>query len=154
MQDIQIKRIIESDVSEDLIQALHKSFPHDEDTQNWELSKVLDFVSDTRNVLIIAFEHKVVAGFIFGWEIPRLEKSRHFYIDEVATAEKFQRQGIATQMLRFLEAHVRSEHYDVMYVLTEAVNLGANKLYKKVADNVEIEQDIVMYEYYLKSEIE
>jgi ribosomal protein S18 acetylase RimI-like enzyme len=148
MENILIKRIKIEDIDENFISELRLSFePEPGDTQDWDLESTKNFVSNEKNILIIAFVGDEIAGFIFGWEVPRLEKAKHFYIDEVATTEKFQRQGIATKMFDLLKKIMTEEKFELMYVLTEEDNIPACKLYESLDTNVERENGVVMFEY-------
>ena len=145
----QVKAMLPKHINAGLIQKLKESFPLEEGTQDWDLKSTLDFVTNTKNLLIITFDGENIAGFLFGWEIPRLENKKQFYIDEIATYEKYQKQGVAKNMMNFLRETLISRNFELMYVLTEKENIAANKLYMSVDPMVEIEQDVVMFEYKL-----
>lgn len=150
MDSIQVKKLSEDDITPEFISKIREAFPPEPgDTQDWDLESAKEFVKNTKNILIIAYFDNSLAGFIFGWEVPRLEKTKHFYIDEVATNEDFQRKGIATKMLEFLKQILIEQEFELYYVLTEEDNIPACKLYESIDTKVIRENGVVMFEYNL-----
>lgn len=144
---VQIFQVTGETVNNEFTEKLKLSFPPDKDTQDWNTEKIREFIALSTNIFIVAMINREVVGFVFGWEIPRMENSKHFYIDEVATVEKYQRLVIAKDMLLYFQNILRAKDFELMYVLTKALNMPANRPYDHQDSNVEIEKDVVMYTY-------
>jgi ribosomal protein S18 acetylase RimI-like enzyme len=135
------------DVDDHFVENLTLQFPPDEDTQKWNLMKIQEFVRDRKNKFIVAAMDDAIVGIVFGWEIPRMEKSKQFYIDEVGVIESHRKKGVAKRMLHTLFARLKEEKFELVYVLTEKENIPANRLYLQASKKVSVENDIVMYTY-------
>jgi ribosomal protein S18 acetylase RimI-like enzyme len=103
-------------------------------------------LGDPRTIFLVAFsDNNDPMGFVFGYELPR----RHgdpsiLFVYEVEVDAACRRQGVATRLFRELEQIARARGIREGFVLTEADNVAANKLYEAAGGERE---DAVQWEF-------
>lgn len=78
---------------------------------------------------VIAEEHEVIHGFIFGVS-KRWWSADEFFINEMCVKSSQQRSGIGTSMLNYLAEELKSEGIENMTLLTNR-DIPAEQFYKK-----------------------
>lgn len=99
-----------------------------------DASLLREMLGDARHHLIVAIDDRVVIGFVSGVHYVHPDKPAQLFVNEVATAEQFRRQGIARAMLDAMVAHARTLGCTEAWVLTERTNQAAMALYRRRAD--------------------
>ena len=102
-------------------------------------------LADQDLVNAVAIEGDEVAGFIYGYILLRFEKTS-FFIYSVDVAEAFPRRGIGRAMLAALREYGAADHWDEMFVFTNAGNAAAMALYES-AGGVRPNLDDVMFDF-------
>ena len=93
---------------------------------------------DPRTIFLVAFDDGTPMGFVLAYELPR----RHGHeatlcIYEIEVREPFRRQGIATRLMCELESIARRRGIAEGFVLTDAANVAAMRLYESVGGTAE-----------------
>lgn len=95
-------------------------------------SRTVAFLLDPHHHLAVALDEQTVVGFASGFTYFHPDKPLELFINEVAVATAYQRQGIAKQLLQLLFAHAKALGCTQAWVLTENTNVAARKLYKSL----------------------
>jgi ribosomal protein S18 acetylase RimI-like enzyme len=91
-------------------------------------------LSDPRTIFLVAFDEDGAAmGFLFGYELLR----RHgdptiFFVYEVEVAPEYRRRGVARRLFHALAETAREREIATGFVLTNASNTAAMRLYEAV----------------------
>jgi ribosomal protein S18 acetylase RimI-like enzyme len=102
-------------------------------------------LAEERTVFVVAFADEDPVGFAFGYLLPRRHGDAEIlFVYEVDVDEGYRRQGIAKRMLRELERVARERGVGEGFVLTEADNDAANRLYTSLGGE---RLDVVQYEF-------
>ncbi len=88
-----------------------------------------EFLADSRHHLAVAVAEGVVIGFASGVHHVHPDKPAELWINELGVAESHRRQGLARRLLNVLFGHARSLGCSQAWVLAEAGNEAAHKLY-------------------------
>jgi ribosomal protein S18 acetylase RimI-like enzyme len=105
-------------------------------------------LDDPRTILLVAFDDDgAPTGFIFGYEMPR----RHgdpsiLFVYELEVEVAYRRQGVASRLLRELAQVARTRGIHTGFVLTNASNAAAMRLYESVG-GVRPNEDDVMWDF-------
>jgi ribosomal protein S18 acetylase RimI-like enzyme len=102
-------------------------------------------LDDPQAVLLAALEDGSPVGFVLAYELQR----RHGHavtlcIYEIEVHEAHRRRGIGTRLLRELEALARERGVAEAFVLTEADNTAAMRLYESAGGTAE---EVVMWDF-------
>jgi ribosomal protein S18 acetylase RimI-like enzyme len=149
--EISIKQITESDITIEFVNQLRLEFPKDEDNPEWEIEKVLNFVSDDKNLLLIGYYNNEIASFLYGHVLDRFDDQKQFFIYELGTNDKYQRKGIMKAIIETLLLELKRCDFDEAWVLTNKSNIPATSLYASTGAITE-SSDEVMYVYNLKKD--
>jgi aminoglycoside 6'-N-acetyltransferase I len=91
------------------------------------------FLSDPRHHLVVAIDAGVVVGFVSAVHHVHPDKpAPELWINEVGVAPSHQRQGIARAMLHTMLEHARGLDCREAWVLTDADNAPARRLYASI----------------------
>ncbi|WP_293909734.1 GNAT family N-acetyltransferase [Deinococcus sp.] len=91
-----------------------------------------EFFADPRHHLAAALAGDVVVGMASGVHYLHPDKPPELFINEVGVAQGYQGQGLGGRLLDALTAHARSLGCVTAWVLTEAENTAARRLYTKL----------------------
>jgi aminoglycoside 3-N-acetyltransferase I len=88
---------------------------------------------DPRTIFLVALDGDTPIGFVLAYALPR----RHGFnvtllVYEVEVAAEYRRRGVATRLLAELERIARERGIEEGFVLTEADNAAASRLYESV----------------------
>jgi ribosomal protein S18 acetylase RimI-like enzyme len=100
---------------------------------------------DPRTLFLVAFDGETPAGFVLAYALPRrhgLEVTLCVY--EVDVAEGYRRRGIGRRLLGELEAVARERGIEEGFVLTEAGNAAAMRLYESAGG---VRSDVVEWDF-------
>ena len=78
-----------------------------------------------------------VVGGILAYELTKLQGEREIYLYDLAVAETYRRQGIATALIEELKVIGKSAGASVIFVQADNVDTAAVALYTKLSDRVE-----------------
>lgn len=113
------------------------------------------FLSDPRHHIAIAVNDGVIIGFASGVEQFHPDKLPSLFINEVGVSPEFQGRRIGKRLLSLLLEHATSLGCATAWVLTEADNLPANRLYRALFEPANLASVAavpnVMYEFDLGS---
>lgn len=108
-----------------------------------------EFLNDPRHDIVVAVEDGTVVGFASAIHYVNPDKPREMWINEVGVAPSHQRNRIASAILQRLLARAQELGCSQAWVLTDADNLAANRLYKGCGGLVE-PGHTVMYSFALR----
>ncbi len=100
---------------------------------------------DPRTIFLVAFDADAPVGFVLAYELPRRhghETTLCIYEVEVDAARRGR--GIASQLLRELERLARARGVAEAFVLTEADNAAAMRLYASAGG---VPTDVVQWDF-------
>jgi GNAT superfamily N-acetyltransferase len=89
-----------------------------------------EFLADARHHLVVALDAAEVVGMASGVHYVHPDKPPELWINEVGVAPTHQGQGVGRQLLDTLLAHGRTLGCRAAWVLTDAVNPPAERLYE------------------------
>jgi aminoglycoside 6'-N-acetyltransferase I len=107
-----------------------------------------EFLDDPRHHIAVAIEDGVVVGFVSSVHYVHPDKARELWINEVAVAERFRKQGIARALMDATLANARALGCTEAWVLTNRPNESAMNLYAR-SGGVAYPGDVVMFEFKL-----
>ena len=102
------------------------------------------FLNDHRHCLVIAVKKERVIGMATGVIYIHPDKIDEMWINEVAVAKAYRRQGIASKMLKRLFVHAKANGCSEAWVATEIDNKAGRGLYRKVKG---AEEHVIMYSF-------
>jgi ribosomal protein S18 acetylase RimI-like enzyme len=102
-------------------------------------------LEDPHAIFLVAFDGRIPIGFVLAYELLR----RHGYdvtlcIYEIEVDEAWRRRGVATRLLLELERIARQRGITEAFVLTDADNAGAMRLYESVGGKA---QEVVEWDF-------
>ncbi len=90
-------------------------------------------LADERTLFVVAFDGETPVGFAFGYVLPRRHgDAEMLFVYEVDVDAGYRRQGTATRLLRELERLARERGVREAFVLADADNDPAARLYASV----------------------
>ena len=102
-------------------------------------------LEDPRTLFLVAFENGSPVGFVLAYALPRrhgLETTLCVY--EIEVAEAHRNRGIGGRLLRELEAIARERGIEEGFVLTDADNVAAMRLYAAAGG---VRSDVVEWDF-------
>ena len=109
------------------------------------------FLADGRNYLLVAYVEGAVAGFLVGYELPRLERGKAMtYLHRLDVLPEFHRRGVGRALVENLKALAAERGSSKMFVITSRANDAATALYVATGGRVIPGSDVV-FEYKGKS---
>lgn len=102
-------------------------------------------LQDPRTIFLVAFDDEEPVGFVLAYELPR----RHGFnvtlcVYEVEVDAAHRQRGIGGQLLRELEQLARQRGVEEGFVLTDADNNAAMRLYESVGG---VRNDVVEWDF-------
>jgi aminoglycoside 6'-N-acetyltransferase I len=91
------------------------------------------YLANESNVLVVALDDDLVVGMCSGMFQVHPDKEEELWINELGVSPEYQRQGIATRLLKAFEKIAHDRGCRGIWVLTEPTNLPANALYSSMA---------------------
>jgi ribosomal protein S18 acetylase RimI-like enzyme len=103
---------------------------------------------DERTIFLVAFDDDgVPIGFVFGYELLRRQGDPSiFFVYEIEVDAAYRGRGIASRLLRELAQIARARGIETGFVLTNASNAAAMRLYESVG-GVRPNDDDVMWDF-------
>ena len=101
------------------------------------------FLAREGHMLVFAEAGGRVVGFASGMELLHPDSAPELFVREVGVEEDWQRQGIASELVRRLVALARARGCGDAWVLTETTNAPARGLYRSLAAAEDAE--VVLY---------
>jgi len=106
------------------------------------------FLARRENVLIVATEAGVPVGYVVGYLLDRVDRSRQMmFFYEIGVAASHRRRGIGTKMIGMLKSICRTHDVMKMWVPTGRSNLAATRLYESTGARAVPPGDEVTYAY-------
>jgi ribosomal protein S18 acetylase RimI-like enzyme len=108
-----------------------------------------EFLADARHHLAVAVDAGRVVGMASGVHYVHPDKPPELWINEVGVASTHQRQGIGTRLVSALLEHARVIGCREAWVLTDADNESAQRMYRAAGGRPEAKQP-VMFTFQLR----
>jgi ribosomal protein S18 acetylase RimI-like enzyme len=107
-----------------------------------------EFLSDPKNWLYAAVGGSCIIGFVYGYELKRLNNDGNMlYIHGVEVMEQYRRSGIGFRMMSELKQECCALGFGKLFLVTGSNNTGANALYRELGGQIceESHGEDVMY---------
>lgn len=91
-----------------------------------------EFLCDHRHHMAVAIHDGLVVGFASALHYVHPDKAPQLWVNEIAVARQYRRQGLAKAVLRALFEVGRAHRCTVAWVLTDRTNVAAMALYSSV----------------------
>ncbi len=105
------------------------------------------FFQDEDNILLVAREGGQPAGFLYAYVLEAPHDLRpKMFLYSIDVFPEFQRRGVGTALIEELKRLASDRNCSEIFVLTNASNLAANRLYQKTG-GIRENPDDVMYVY-------
>jgi aminoglycoside 6'-N-acetyltransferase I len=91
-----------------------------------------EFLGDHRHHIAVAIHDGLVVGFASALHYVHPDKAPQLWVNEIAVARQYRRQGLAKAVLRALFEVGRAQRCTVAWVLTDRTNVAAMALYSSV----------------------
>lgn len=102
------------------------------------------FLSDERNVLVVAFDGAEAIGYAIGYVLDRADRTAPMLLlYEIEVDEGYRRRGVGRTMVERVKRVARSHGAYKMWVLAGDSNAAARALYRS-AGGVELEQNLLI----------
>ncbi len=88
------------------------------------------FLGDPRSHAFVAIDDDEVIGWCFGYELFRPEGRWMMLLYQIDVVEERRREGVGRQLLDAFVAFARSKGHEKMWLLTDAGNKAARRLYE------------------------
>jgi aminoglycoside 6'-N-acetyltransferase I len=95
-------------------------------------SRVAAYVAEPSHLMLLAVAEGVVVGQVLGVVHRHPDKPTELYVDDLAVSAPYQRQGVATRLLRELFALGRARGCEEIWVATEPENRVALAFYRSL----------------------
>ncbi len=96
-----------------------------------DLGRATQFLSDQRNILIVAVEGSLVIGQVTAVVHQHVDSPPDLYIDNLGVTPSRQRRGVATQLIALAIEVGRELHAEACWVAVDADNSVAHDLYRR-----------------------
>lgn len=103
-----------------------------------------EFFADPRHHLAVALDGETVVGMASGVHYVHPDKPPEMFVNEVAVAPTYRRQGVGRRLVAALLDHARGLGCVAAWVLTEAENEAARGLYRATGG---VERPVAMVEF-------
>lgn len=102
------------------------------------------FLSDDRNVLLVAYTNDQPCGMLYAYVLTSPHKAYpEMFLYSVDTFEQFRKQGVAIQLIEHLKQFAKTKGCVEMFVMTNNNNKAAMRLYEKTGGVVGNYDDIL-----------
>jgi ribosomal protein S18 acetylase RimI-like enzyme len=106
------------------------------------------FLARPENLLIVAHQKSVPAGFLLAYSLDRVDRDRRMVcLYEVEVAEPYRRQGVGRTMIEALKTICKREKVMKIWVITNRSNLAAFHLYESTGGTADSSGDQVTFVY-------
>jgi ribosomal protein S18 acetylase RimI-like enzyme len=106
-----------------------------------------ELLADERTVFLVAFDGDIPAGHVLAYELVRRHgPARMLFLYDVWVDERYRRRGIASALLAEVSRIARERGIEEGFVLTNASNEAAMRLYE-AAGGVRPSDDDVMWDF-------
>ena len=95
------------------------------------------FLASDREFLWLALVDGRPVGFVSATSILHPDKQPHLFVNELATHAEFQRQGIASSLMRTVETYGKAHGLWPIWVAAEGDDEGAIEFYRSLGDMAE-----------------
>jgi ribosomal protein S18 acetylase RimI-like enzyme len=114
----------------------------------WPEGKLNDeFLGKETNYLLAAYVDGVFAGFLYAYELERLETDRPMmFFYSIDVLEAYRRRGVAARLIGELKRICAERNVSKMYVLTDEANVAAMKTYQSTGGE-RVSPDNVLFVY-------
>ncbi len=103
-----------------------------------------DLLSDERTILIVAFEGAAPIGFVLAHELARRHGERSsLFVYELQVAAPQRRRGVARRLLQELRTLAQERGIARGFVLTNAANVAAMRLYESCGGRRPSDDDVL-----------
>lgn len=97
-----------------------------------DLARLEKYVQEESHIMFVAIRDGIVIGQVMAVIHLHPDKATELYIDDLGVSPKFQRQGVATSMLKATIALGKQRGCEEIWVATEPDNNQANGFYKSL----------------------
>lgn len=112
-----------------------------------EKEKILSFLGDPRNYLLIYKVNDNIAGYAYGYELPRFDgKNSMMYLHAIEVLPEYRRQGFGREMMNEIIDICKKNNFLKMFLITEKSNVPAVALYEKTGGIVK-HDDYTVFDY-------
>lgn len=92
-----------------------------------------EFLSDPRHHIALAMDGVALVGFVSAVDYVHPDKRPQLWINEVGVAPTHHRAGAGFRLMQMMLEHARNLGCSEAWVLTDAINEPANRLYQSVS---------------------
>lgn len=117
----------------------------DNEMTDYDEPALRSFLEDDKNILLIAWDEKKIAGMALCYEMPHPEGKNYLYVHELDTHPDYRRQGVATLLMKELMSIAKQRDCSELWLGADQDNPAANEFYKSL-NPTEIEPTIT-YSY-------
>ena len=136
----------------DELAVLHAGYLFDE--KMLDLPAVREYLADSRNMLLFAFEGSEALGFLRGTELLQLDSRRkQMFLYDIGVDEGYRRRGVGKALITALLRDCRERGFEEVFVFTDPANLPAVSLYQSTGAVTETPADR-MFVYQLHTGLE
>lgn len=109
--------------------------------------KVLEFLSDAKNYLLVYKIDNKVVGFAYGYELQRFDgKNSMMYLHAIEVVTEFRRQGIGEKIINECVEICKKNGFIKMFLITTKSNIPAVTLYDSTGGKAKHE-DYIVFDY-------
>ena len=102
-----------------------------------------DVLSRSHVIVLVGLQDDIVIGGLVAYELPKLEQARsEIYIYDLAVADNFRRQGVATRLLEQLRRLARQRGAWVVFIQADYGDDAAIGLYTKLG----VREDVLHFD--------
>ncbi|QVK17670.1 GNAT family N-acetyltransferase [Mycoplasmatota bacterium] len=106
--------------------------------------KIIQFLSNDKNHLIIYYVEDKIAGFVLGYELQRFDgKNNMMYMHEIEVLPDYRKKGIGKKLMDSLKEICKNRNVFRIFLITEKSNLPAVALYETMEGIAKNNDDIV-----------
>ena len=118
------------------------SFTDDQNTA-YDAALLQSSLEEKHACACIAKDGETIAGFAYGYVLPRPDGLKDFYLHAIDIQTPWQNRGCGTELIRFIHAHAQSLGCRKLFLITDKGNPAACKCYEKAGGIRTAEDDAV-----------
>ncbi|WP_158633037.1 GNAT family N-acetyltransferase [Dulcicalothrix desertica] len=102
----------------------------DEGEKPISIEKMINLLNQENFYFVVAMKGEEILGRLYGYvfELPK-DNGKEMYLYEIDVDKKYQRQGVARELIKFTLELSKCQGVDCIFVGTEAENIPAQRLY-------------------------